>query len=78
MTGFTIRCSGCTYITLEYDGKFIFCSREPDNVTLVGIADYFDVSCDFLLGRTNCRKNATLHDFSLEELLNEILIRLGR
>ncbi len=25
MTGFTIRCSGCTYITLEYDGKFIFC-----------------------------------------------------
>ena len=24
-TGFTIRCGGHTYITLEYDGKFIFC-----------------------------------------------------
>lgn len=59
-------------------GRYENDSREPDNVTLVGIADYFDVSCDFLLGRTNCRKNATLHDFSLEELLNEILIRLGR
>ena len=71
-------------------GRYENGSRESDNVTLGGIADnikptslkkiadYFDVSCDFLLGRTNCRKNATLHDFSLEELLNEILIRLGR
>lgn len=23
--GFTIRCDGHTYITLEYNGKFIFC-----------------------------------------------------
>lgn len=23
--GYTIRCGGHTYITLEYDGKFIFC-----------------------------------------------------
>ena len=23
--GYTIKCSGHTYITLEYDGKFIFC-----------------------------------------------------
>lgn len=25
MNGYTIRCSSHTYITLEYDGKFIFC-----------------------------------------------------
>lgn len=25
MTGYTIRCNGHEYITLEYGGKFIFC-----------------------------------------------------
>lgn len=25
MNGYTIRCSGHNYITLEWDGKFIFC-----------------------------------------------------
>lgn len=31
-------------------------SREPDNHTLEKIADFFDVSIDYLLGRTNDRK----------------------
>ena len=25
MKGFTIRCTGHNYVTLEFDGKFIFC-----------------------------------------------------
>ncbi len=29
--------------------------REPDNYTLVKLADYFDTTIDFLLGRTNQR-----------------------
>ncbi|MBP2657265.1 MAG: xre [Firmicutes bacterium] len=29
--------------------------REPDNTTLKKIADYFDVTTDYLLGRTNYR-----------------------
>lgn len=31
-------------------------SREPDNETLKNLADYFDVSVDFLFGRSEIRK----------------------
>lgn len=32
--------------------------REPDQDTLLQIADYFDVSVDYLLGRTNIRNTS--------------------
>ncbi|MGL4731284.1 MAG: helix-turn-helix domain-containing protein [Clostridium sp.] len=30
--------------------------RFPDELTIIAIADYFDVSTDFLFGRTNNKK----------------------
>lgn len=33
--------------------------REPDYTTLLKIAEYFDVSIDYLLGRVDVRKEAT-------------------
>ena len=37
--------------------------RDPDTETIRFLADYFDVSADFLLGRTNHRK----HDIMIAE-----------
>lgn len=35
---------------------------EPDNNTLTKLADYFDVSTDYLLGRTNSKESLTTDD----------------
>ncbi|EGT4206896.1 XRE family transcriptional regulator [Clostridioides difficile] len=50
--------------------------RFPDQNTLKNIADYFDVSIDYLLGRSNIRyiadnkKNATTNNTTLELIEN--------
>ena len=44
-------------ISLYESGK-----RQPDNVTLLKIADYFNVSVDYLLGRNNTEKKPVLED----------------
>lgn len=41
--------------------------REPDNETLQRIADYFDVSIDYLLGRTDNKHPGTLYTATLSE-----------
>ena len=43
--------SRTTYTQYETDAS------EPDNDTLVSIANFFDVSADYLLGRTDARKH---------------------
>jgi len=50
---------GIAYQTLS---KYETDSRFPDRETLMVIADSFDVSVDFLLGRTTRRKIITEHD----------------
>ena len=44
-------------ISLYESGK-----RQPDNVTLLKIADYFNVSVDYLLGRNNTEKKPVPED----------------
>ena len=46
-------------------------SREPDNETLKNLADYFDVSVDFLFGRSEVRKTIK-NDGVLRELQEAI------
>ena len=36
---------------------------QPDHETLKKIADYFDVSIDYLLGRTDCKKTFTEEEY---------------
>lgn len=43
--------------------------REPDYETLVRLADFFDVSVDYLLGKTDIRKPFSTDDVDLEEML---------
>ncbi|MEH7277610.1 helix-turn-helix transcriptional regulator [Bacillus toyonensis] len=47
-------------------------NREPDYDTLQKLADFFDVSVDYLLGRTEKRNNKELNskDFFTESKLN--------
>lgn len=44
-------------ISLYESGK-----REPDNKTLVKLADYFNVSVDYLLGRSDFRNFEEMYD----------------
>ncbi|MCO7126026.1 helix-turn-helix domain-containing protein [Sporolactobacillus shoreicorticis] len=53
-----------TYANWEYG------IRTPDSEMLTKIADLFDVSTDFLLGRTNVRNQNTA-DKELEELMKD-------
>lgn len=49
--------------------------REPDNSTLIKISDYFDVSTDYLLGKTDsknyCLEETSSYNASLEGLDEE-------
>lgn len=42
-------------------GKYELSKRQPDYHTLQLIADFFDVSTDYLLGRTDERKNQNIN-----------------
>ncbi|MCO7128197.1 helix-turn-helix domain-containing protein [Sporolactobacillus shoreicorticis] len=53
-----------TYANWEYG------IRTPDSEMLTKIADLFDISTDFLLGRTNVRNQNTA-DKELEELIKD-------
>lgn len=41
-------------INQNYVSRYESGAREADYKTLIAIADYFDVSLDYLLGRTDC------------------------
>lgn len=43
--------------------------RQPDNDTLVKLADIFDVSIDYLLGKTEVQKYENPYDDELEKVL---------
>ncbi|MDN5302396.1 MAG: hypothetical protein PWQ60_1910 [Thermoanaerobacteraceae bacterium] len=45
--------------------------REPDTVTLKKIADYFDVTVDYLLGRSNHRKLTKKDEKDIEKIIEE-------
>jgi len=49
--------------------------REPDYETLQKIADFFNVSVDYLLGRTNKRNIDTSDD--VDERLHKVMQELG-
>ncbi|WKV09410.1 helix-turn-helix transcriptional regulator [Thermoanaerobacterium sp. CMT5567-10] len=49
--------------------------REPDYETLQKIADFFDVSVDYLLGRTDKRNIDTSND--VDERLHKVMQELG-
>lgn len=51
-------------------------NRQPDFETLIKIANYFDVSTDFLLGRTNVRKQMDSNDVETLQFLS-LLDRLN-
>lgn len=74
-------------ITRQAVASYELAKREPDYDVLKKLADYFDVSIDYLLGRANCRdvnaitigKNIDLIRGSLtyKELSEDISVRLG-
>lgn len=41
--------------------------RDPDTETIKKLADFFDISADYLLGRTDNKKNYTDSDVSVNE-----------
>ncbi len=43
--------------------------RQPDNETLIRMADFFNVSVDYLLGKTEVRNYTEPYDDELEEVL---------
>lgn len=43
--------------------------RQADNETLIKIADFFDVSIDYLLGKTEVKKYEQPYENKLEEVL---------
>lgn len=52
--------------------------REPDNETLLRIAEYFNVSVDYLLGREDKQKEPTvnINDGQLDDELVRLLCQL--
>lgn len=54
-------------------------SSEPNFSTLSKLAEFFDVSVDYLLGRTDVRKNQpTIKDDELDEALVSFLMDLSQ
>lgn len=57
--------------TMSTFANWEYGTRTPDSEMLTKIADLFDVSTDYLLGRTEIRKNSSDEDSDLEELMND-------
>lgn len=53
-----------TYVNYEKD------NREPNSETLIQFADYFGVSVDYLIGRSNNRQDKDLTDCNKEKLMH--------
>lgn len=51
--------------------------RSPDTGTLNQVAEHFDVSVDWLLGRTYIPNNKLIEKYSTKELVNELTLRPG-
>lgn len=49
--------------------------RQPDYETLIKLADYFNVTIDYLLGRTEFRRARLVTKEELEEFLNSETIK---
>lgn len=74
-------------ITRQAVASYELAKREPDYEVLKKLADYFDVSIDYLLGRANCKdvnaitigKNIDLikGNFTYKELSEDISAKLG-
>lgn len=57
-------------ITRQGYGKYESGQSEPDNETLQKFADFFDVSVDYLLGRTNHLNTQTDDEKEMKEFFN--------
>lgn len=63
-----------TYLKIDQStyGKYELGKREPDYDTLIVLANFFDVSVDYLLGRTDIRK---AHSYDIEAKHYHSLVR---
>lgn len=73
----------CKKINISYSAlsKYETNSRFPDKDTLIKIADFFEVSVDYLLGRTIVRNpvnTIAFHSTDDEELTEEGLVELEK
>lgn len=53
-------------ITRQAYGKYEIGKADPDNETLKKLAEYFNVSTDYLLGRTNVKDKGEMYFFDKE------------
>lgn len=54
-------------------GKYETGDSEPNFDTICRLADFFDVSVEYLMGRTNIKKTPTPEDFGLSSEESELL-----
>lgn len=63
-------------VTQQTISKYEKGIREPDHSTLIKLSDIFDVSIDYLLGKTNVRDSANNNETVLKEIKNPELKKL--
>ncbi|WP_113674534.1 helix-turn-helix domain-containing protein [Vallitalea guaymasensis] len=55
--------------------NYINSNREPMSSIVILLADYFNVTTDYMLGISDKRKQLELTDFTVEDLMKEIIRR---